>query len=103
MCPPSRMLPWNQCSPEPAFLKVVGLDVDGGHAQRSKACVSSPRTWFLKSSASAVMLLQSGPVCERQACLKEHGVCPFTKAPLSWEQCTVLTVHNIERFRARIK
>ena len=41
--------------------------------------------------------------CLRQACLKEHGVCPFTKAPLSWEQCTVLTVHNIERFRARIK
>ncbi len=39
----------------------------------------------------------------RQACLKEHGTCPFTKAPLSWEQCTVLTLHNIERFRSRIK
>ncbi|KAK9839324.1 hypothetical protein WJX81_008143 [Elliptochloris bilobata] len=38
-----------------------------------------------------------------KACLKEHGVCPFTKAPLSWEQCTVLTLHNIERFRDRIK
>jgi len=29
--------------------------------------------------------------------------CPFTKQPLSWEQCTVLTHANIDRFRDRIK
>ena len=29
--------------------------------------------------------------------------CPFTKAPLSWEQVTVLTHANIDRFRDRIK
>jgi hypothetical protein len=34
--------------------------------------------------------------------LAEHGKCPFTKNPLSFEQCTVLTHTNIERFRERI-
>ncbi|KAK9857596.1 hypothetical protein WJX84_011650 [Apatococcus fuscideae] len=38
-----------------------------------------------------------------KAVLAEQRICPFTKSPLSWEQCTTLTKHNIERFRDRIK
>ncbi|KAK9803111.1 hypothetical protein WJX73_005483 [Symbiochloris irregularis] len=38
-----------------------------------------------------------------KAVLAEQRVCPFTKNPLSWEQCTVLSHSNIHRFRDRIK
>lgn len=34
--------------------------------------------------------------------LAEQRKCPFTSQQLSWEQCTVLTHSNIERFRDRI-
>ena len=46
------------------------------------------------SGTRMVIVLTLAGVHARQACLKEHGTCPFTKAPLSWEQCTVLTLHN---------
>ncbi|KAK9846986.1 hypothetical protein WJX84_000674 [Apatococcus fuscideae] len=38
-----------------------------------------------------------------KAVLAEHQHCPFTKNPLSWEQCKVLTKHNIDRYQDRIK
>ncbi len=38
-----------------------------------------------------------------QAVLAEQGKCPFTKNDLSWEQCTTLTLSNIDRYRDRIK
>jgi hypothetical protein len=38
-----------------------------------------------------------------KAVLADGGKCPFTKAPLSWEQCVLLTHANIERYRDRIK
>jgi len=38
-----------------------------------------------------------------KAVLAERGACPFTKAPLSWEQCVLLTHANIERYRDRIR
>eukprot|EP00891_Asterochloris_glomerata_P008342 jgi/Astpho2/8342/fgenesh1_pg.00122_%23_79_t len=38
-----------------------------------------------------------------KAVLAEQRQCPFTKAPLSWEQCTVLTHGNFERYKHRIK
>ncbi|KAK9807622.1 hypothetical protein WJX72_004551 [[Myrmecia] bisecta] len=38
-----------------------------------------------------------------KAVLAEHGKCPFTKQPLSWESCTVLSLSNIDRYRDRIK
>lgn len=31
------------------------------------------------------------------------SVCPFTKRPLSWEQCVRLTHNNVERYRDRIR
>ena len=31
------------------------------------------------------------------------SVCPFTKKPLSWEQCVRLTRNNVERYRDRIR
>ena len=31
------------------------------------------------------------------------SVCPFTKKPLSWEQCVRLTHNNVERYRDRIR
>jgi len=37
-----------------------------------------------------------------KAVLAESGMCPFTKKPLSWEQCRILTVHNIEAYRDKI-
>lgn len=37
-----------------------------------------------------------------KAVLAESGLCPFTKKPLSWEQCRILTVHNIEAYRDKI-
>ena len=38
-----------------------------------------------------------------KAVLAERGACPFTKAPLSWEQCVLLTHANNERYRDRIR
>ncbi|DBB01439.1 hypothetical protein WJX77_003930 [Trebouxia sp. C0004] len=38
-----------------------------------------------------------------KAVLAEQGKCPFTKNDLSWEQCTTLTLSNIDRYRDRIK
>lgn len=38
-----------------------------------------------------------------QAVLAEKGRCPFTGQPLSWQQCTILTHSNIDRFRNRIR
>ena len=37
-----------------------------------------------------------------RAVLAENGICPFTKQPLRWEQCRVLTLHNIEAYRDKI-
>ncbi|CAD7703988.1 unnamed protein product [Ostreobium quekettii] len=37
-----------------------------------------------------------------KAVLAEQKRCPFTKKPLSWEQCTVLTRGNIDRHRDRV-
>ena len=37
-----------------------------------------------------------------KAVLAESGVCPFTKQPLKWEQCRILTLHNIEAYRDKI-
>lgn len=37
-----------------------------------------------------------------KAVLAENGVCPFTKQPLRWEQCRVLTKNNIEAYRDQI-
>jgi hypothetical protein len=37
-----------------------------------------------------------------KAVLAESGLCPFTKKPLSWEQCRILTLHNIEAYRDKI-
>lgn len=37
-----------------------------------------------------------------KAVLAEQGVCPFTKKPLRWEQCRVLTKANIEAFKDSI-
>lgn len=31
------------------------------------------------------------------------SVCPFTKKPLSWEQCVRLTHNNVDRYRDRIR
>lgn len=42
------------------------------------------------------------PLSHLQAVLADHKKCPFTSQQLSWEQCTVLTHSNIERFRDRI-
>lgn len=38
-----------------------------------------------------------------QAVLAESKLCPFTKTSMAWEQCTVLTHSNIDRYRDRIK
>lgn len=38
-----------------------------------------------------------------QAVLAESKLCPFTKTSMTWEQCTVLTHTNIDRYRDRIK
>lgn len=38
-----------------------------------------------------------------KAVLREQGKCPFTQKALKWEQITVLTKNNIERFRDRIR
>ncbi|BDA48275.1 probable lysine-specific demethylase JMJ16 at C-terminar half [Coccomyxa sp. Obi] len=38
-----------------------------------------------------------------KAVLAESGMCPFTKTPMRWEACTVLTHSNIERYKDRIK
>ncbi len=43
------------------------------------------------------------PACFVQAVLADSKVCPFTKTPMTWEQCTVLTHSNIDRYRDRIK
>jgi hypothetical protein len=37
-----------------------------------------------------------------KAVLAEQGVCPFTKNPLKWEQCRILTKGNIEAYRDSI-
>jgi hypothetical protein len=37
-----------------------------------------------------------------RAVLAENSTCPFTKQPLRFEQCKILTVHNIEFFRDKI-
>jgi len=37
-----------------------------------------------------------------RAVLAENSTCPFTKQPLRFEQCKILTVHNIESFRDEI-
>lgn len=37
-----------------------------------------------------------------KAVLAESGLCPFTKKPLRWEQCRVLTVNNIEAYKDKI-
>ena len=37
-----------------------------------------------------------------QAVLAEHSVCPFTKQPLQWEQCKLLTKTNIHLYRDQI-
>ena len=37
-----------------------------------------------------------------QAVLAERSCCPFTKQPLTWEQCKVLTKNNIHLYRDRI-
>ena len=37
-----------------------------------------------------------------RAVLGTKGVCPFTKQPLRWEQCRMLTHANIETFRDQI-
>jgi hypothetical protein len=33
---------------------------------------------------------------------ESNGVCPFTKQPLKWEQCRMLTKHNIDAFKDQI-
>jgi hypothetical protein len=37
-----------------------------------------------------------------RAVLSENNICPFTKQPLRFEQCKILTIHNIESFRDKI-
>ena len=37
-----------------------------------------------------------------RACLSENRICPFTRNPLTIEQCTILTKNNIGRYRGRI-
>ena len=37
-----------------------------------------------------------------RAWLSENRVCPFTRNPLSVEQCTILTKNNIEKYRDKI-
>jgi len=37
-----------------------------------------------------------------KAVLAEQGVCPFTKKPLKWEQCRLLTKANIDIYRDSI-
>ena len=37
-----------------------------------------------------------------KAVLAEQGLCPFTKKPLRWEQCRVLTKGNIEAYKDSI-
>ena len=37
-----------------------------------------------------------------QAVLSDSSKCPFTKQPLKWEQCQVLTKANLDRFASRI-
>jgi len=37
-----------------------------------------------------------------KAVLAEQGVCPFTKNPLKWEQCRILTKGNIEAYKDSI-
>lgn len=37
-----------------------------------------------------------------KAVLAESGVCPFTKKPLRWEQCRVLTHNNIDAYKDQI-
>lgn len=34
--------------------------------------------------------------------LAEHSQCPFTKQPLQWEQCKVLTKSNIHLYQDKI-
>lgn len=37
-----------------------------------------------------------------RACLSEQRVCPFTRNPLTIEQCTILTKHNFNKYREKI-
>lgn len=37
-----------------------------------------------------------------QAVLAEHSQCPFTKQPLQWEQCKMLTKSNIHLYQDKI-
>lgn len=37
-----------------------------------------------------------------KAVLAEQGLCPFTKKPLRWEQCRILTKANIEAYKDSI-
>lgn len=37
-----------------------------------------------------------------QAVLAEKKCCPFTKQPLTWEQCKILTKNNIHLYADRI-
>ena len=88
---------------------------DGGNATANDLDPENPLPGFIDPITLAPVvdpaIAPSGHVCGMatwKAVLRStagggSSVCPFTKKPLSWEQCVRLTHNNVERYRDRIR